>query len=319
VERLAARRGLAWADAARLLERLDDGSPEDLRELLVAAGRSLSTQVAAALRFARTQCKLTPFEPAAIHITGAGAQVHGLAKTLRQGLDLPVRLLNPFADRPLTIPRSDADRLSGLPGEWGVVVGGAAAERLALDALETERRASHQRFITVGMLRLSVIAASVLMIAAVALVATANHSARKDLDRIAGIHPKAIGATKEAVAAKAAKAQAGDRLAWLDGERRTGRIVPELLTVIASLQDLNTCPIQLAALRARHAGGQTVIELEGSAQAAPKAGTDRVLHAFERGLKEGYPAIAQLESLPRPIDRDRHPFSYRLTIPDRIQ
>jgi len=317
VERLAAKRGLARADAARLIERIGSGSPEDLHELIAATARTIAAQVTAALRFARSQLKLDAFNPTAIHLTGAGAQVHGLAAGLRQGTNLPVRLLNPFAGRPLTVPRADADRLAGLPGEWGVVVGGASADKLILDALGDERQARKQRFATEGVMKLATAAAALLMTSAIALVVVAGKSAQADLDQITKIHPAVTGAAKEVAAARTAKAAAGDKMVWLDGERRTGRIVPELLAAIYGLQDPRTCPIQLSAMRTKHAAGQTVVELEGAALAAGKSGTDQVLHLFEQGLREAYPAIAQLESLPRPIDRDRHPFFYRLTIPDR--
>jgi hypothetical protein len=319
VERLAAKRGLARADAARLIERIGSGSPEDLHELIAATARTIAAQVVAALRFARSQLKLDAFNPTAIHLTGAGAQVFGLAAGLRQGIDLPVRLLNPFAGRPLTLARAEADRLAGLPGEWGVVVGGASADRLVLDALGDERAARRQRFATEGVLKLAAAAAAVLLTIAVALVVVAGKAAQHDLDQLTKIHPAVTGAAKEVAAARTAKAAAGDKMLWLDGERRTGRIVPELLAAISGLQDPQTCPVQLSAMRTRHAAGVTVVELEGAAQAAGKAGTDQVLHRFEQGLREAYPAISQIESLPRPIDRDRHPFFYRLTIPDRIK
>jgi hypothetical protein len=288
-----------------------------LHELINQAGRTIASQVTACQRFAVAQLKLSAFVPVALHLTGSGAQVHGMAAALAQHSGLPVRFINPFAGRPLALSAADADRLAGLPGEWAVAVGGASAERLELDALGDDRKAERRHFRTVGVLRLATAAAAVIMLGAVALVEAGNLSAGVRLADLETRHPVATEAAKAATAARAAKAAAATRLAWLDGERRVGRIVPELIAAIVAIQDPQTCPIRLESLRANRRPGQTLVEIEGAAMAAGKSGTAQVLHAFEQGLRESYPAIAAMEPLPKPIATDRHPFHYRITIPDR--
>lgn len=317
VARLADKRGLPREDAAALLARIADGSPDDLKDLITAHAGAIAAQVTAAVRFARTQYHLDTFEPSVLHLAGAGAQAHGLAHALSQRLSLPVRLLNPFAGQLATVDMAQLDRLALLPSPWAAVVGAAAAQAPALDSMADERRERQERFRTGGVLHWAAAAVLLLMAGAIALAEMRHAAAARTLADLRERAPRADATAKAVAAARQARDAARTRLAWLDGERRAGRVAPELLAAVASLQDPASCPVVLTALRVEHQGDTTRVELEGAATAAGRSGTDAVLRQFERGLREAYPAIAEVKAVPVPLERDRHPFRFLVAIPDR--
>lgn len=314
--RIAAARSLTRGEAARLLARIGAGSPADLHDLIALQAGAIAAQVTAALRFARSQLQLAELAPAAVHIAGAGGQVHGLPAALAAHLGLPVRPLNPFAGHLPALPVDRLDRLAALPSPWCVAIGGAVSEPPALDALADERARRRQGLLTTGALRLGAAAAVLLAVLAVAVVEIRLAAARADLAQLDARAPRATAAAQAARAARAGRDAARARLRWLAGERMVGRIVPELLTAVAGLQDPVACPVALSALRAARRDDATRVELEGAALAAGRAGTDGVLRDFERGLRRLYPAIAAIEVAPVPVERDRHPFRFVLAIPD---
>jgi hypothetical protein len=107
------------------------------------------------------------------------------------------------------------------------------------------------------------------------------------------------------------------RLAWIDGERRPGRIALEILGAIAAQSNPTDCPVFLHSYKLKRQPGLVTVEIEGHAEGNGKNATDTVLHNFERGLIKRYLPIVAIKQLPKPIDSSRQQFHYILTITDQ--
>nr|MBA3846664.1 hypothetical protein [Planctomycetota bacterium] len=105
-------------------------------------------------------------------------------------------------------------------------------------------------------------------------------------------------------------------LAFLDGERRPGRIALELLAAIVEQQDPVTSPMVLREYRVRRAGTVTQVEIEGFAESAAKRSTADVQRAFERELARRYEPIAALAVKPATTEDGRLRFHFVIGIPD---
>ncbi len=315
VRQVAAKRGIDPTDAAVLVKKIGAGSPDDLKDLIAQQAGAISAAITANVRFCRTQFKLTDFEPTHIYLCGAGALGHGFARALGERSRLAVRLLNPFAGQLARLPTEALDRLSGLPSPWVAVVGAAGAAALELDALADERQALQHYWRTDGALKAAAVAA--LLLTGIGMVCTEAALAKVGgtLAQLDQSVPKVQEQAKLLATARDGQQADAARLLWLDAERRPGRVAVELFGVISQLQDSSTCPVILSGYQLVRQPGQLVVELSGSATSA-KVSAEQALRAFEDGLKRSYPAIASIEKVPAPIEKDRLAFKYRLAIPD---
>jgi hypothetical protein len=107
------------------------------------------------------------------------------------------------------------------------------------------------------------------------------------------------------------------RLAWIDGERRPGRVGLELLGVIAAQSNPTDCPVFLQSYKLTRQPGMVTVEIQGHAEGTGKYATDEVLRSFERGLVKRYPPIVAIKQMPKPIEGSRQQFHYTLTISDQ--
>lgn len=315
MRQVAAKRGIPEADAAALVRKISEGSPDDLKDLIAHQAGAISAAITANVRFCRTQLKLTEFEPTQVFVAGAGSLAHGFVATLAARTHLPVRLINPFAGQISRLPTDLSDRLAGLPSPWAVVIGGASAPAWELDALADERQARTQYWRSEGALKVAAVAA--VLFAGIGIVATETALAHAGgrLAELEATVPKAQDLAKQINAGREKQVADANRLLWLDAERRPGRVAVELLSCIAHLQDPATCPVVLTSYQLARQPGMLVVELSGSATSA-KVSAETAIRAFKSGLQQQYPAITAIDELPTVIDKDRLSFKYRLAIPD---
>jgi len=317
---IAETQGTPEAEAEKLMQKLGAGSPAALHDLIDRTAQAIAGLVNNNVRFAKAQLQLDHFEAKSIYVTGAGAQVHGFMKALAERVKLPTRMINPFAGMLSSVSAHDMDRLSALPSPWAPALGAMLTEHHELDALSDERARRAVYWRTDGALRVACAAALVLVVLGflrqqVAISTTTTAVSELSGDG-AGLVPKAQKAAEDLKAM--AEAMAGDRatVAFLDGERRSGRIAIELLTAISEQQNGETCPVVVRDYRLTRTPDAVVIDLEGFAETAPNKTTADVLHAFERQLVRAYPPIASLIELPKAITREHQEFAYKLVLPD---
>lgn len=315
VRQVANKRGIDIVDAAVLIKKISAGSPEDLKDLITHQAGAIAAAITANVRFCRTQFKLTDLDPTHIYLCGAGALGFGFSRSLAERSRLVVRLLNPFAGQLARLPTEALDRLSGLPSPWVAVVGAAGAATWELDALADERRARQHYWRTEGALKAAAVAAILFTGIGVVCTEAALAKVSNTLATLEQSTPKAQEQAKQLTASRDEQQADATRLLWLDAERRPGRVAVELFGVISQLQDPGTCPVILSNYQLQRQPGQLVVELSGSATSA-KVSAEQALRAFEEGLKRSYPAIATIEKIPAPIEKDRLAFKYRLSIPD---
>lgn len=316
VAKVAELKGIPTGDAARLVSRLAKGSPGELHDLVAQAAGGVAAGMTAALRFARSQFGLDAFEPEALHLSGAGAQVFGFAEALKARCGLPVRLLNPFAGRASRLDSGKLDRLSALPSPWTVVLGAAQAEGLVLDALADERRLRRAFWRTQGVLRACAATAVAAMGAALVSTELGLRSSQAELQALEERLKPVLQASQEIRERNAARGEAASQLSWLDAERRPGRMAGELMAVVASIQDPAQAPVVLSGYSVAREPGQVVVELNGWVEPGAAA-TDSALRHFQSELQRRYPPITRLDVLPTRIDRDRATFHFRLSLADQ--
>lgn len=320
VKQVAEMRSLTEADASALVAKLGKGAPGDLHDAIKRQVGQVAGVLNANIRFAKTQLKLDSCDPKVIWLSGAGAQVYGFIEALAERMGVTVKAVNPFSRLTPALSNERLDRHAQLPSPWAVALGAARAAQVELDALaeERERRALFWR--TDGALRVAAVLAAALFALAIvrqeiALGATAASVATLEGNGD-GLVPKAIAARKKLDEISDTKGLDTSRLAWIDGERRPGRIAVELLGAIAAQEGPET-PVFLQSYKLDRRPGQVVIEIEGFAMGAGKLATDGVLHAFEQGLIKRYQPITAIKQLPRPIDSTRQQFHYVLTVSDQ--
>ncbi len=322
VAHIVENQGLPAHEAQKLVARLGKGAPDEHHEMIRRQAQSVAGLVSTTVRFAKAQLQLDRYEPTAIYVAGAGAQVHGFVDALRERMQLPVRVLNPFAGATSGLPAEAMDRLSALPSAWTPVVGASVPEQLELDVMTEERDARAAFWRSEGAVRVACAVAALLLVLAglrqsLALGDVHNALERLEGDGRSGYVPAAKGIAEDMQQQLAASGAARQRLALLDAERRPGRIAVELLAAIAEQQDGQTCPVVLRQYRVSRQAGQVVVELEGFAETAASRSTADVLRAFERQLVRAYEPITWLAALPKPIARDNQEFHYRIGIADR--
>lgn len=321
VKSVAERRGVPEAEAQKIVARLGKGAPEDLREMIAKQAGAIAAGVTAAVRFAKAQLKIDRFEPQAIHLAGAGAQAPGFAEALKERAGVPVRLLNPFSGVLSTLPAEDMDRHAALPSPWTAAIGVAQAKRLELDALHDDRARASHFWRTDGVLRVA--AALVAGLLVLALVRREVDIARAGAavaelkgEAGAGLVPTAEAHHARLKELQEARERSATKLAWLDQQRRPGRVAAELLSAIALQQDPVDCPVVLTAYRVKRIQGAVEVEIEGYAKSAGKKGTDAVLKEFEDGLKRRYTPIRSIQAQPRAISAENQGFQYRIAVAD---
>ena len=285
VAQIAELRSLPLPEANRLVTQLRSSSPEEVQHLVKRQAGQIAVALTGAVKFAKAQLQIDDWQPAAIALAGAGAQVHAFAEAIAERAGIPTRPFNPFAGLTSTLPNEEMDRQAGLPSPWAAALGGAVANRLVVDALADERRSSARFWSTDGALRVGVALAAVAVITGLAL------------------NEVQIGRT----------AAEGARLG-----PPAGRVASELLAAVASVQHPERCPVALTAYRIRRSGAGLTVELEGWAHSVGRMRTSDVLHAFEAGLLSQYPPIVTIDERPQPIDRDRQRFHLVLAIPDLV-
>ncbi len=323
VANIVEAQGLPTHEAHKLVARLGKGAPEEHHELIRRQAQSVAGLVSTTERFAKAQLQLERYEPKSVYVSGAGAQVHGFVEALRERMQMPVRVLNPFAGATSGVPTETMDRLSSLPSSWTPVIGASVPEHLELDVMTDEREARAAFWRSEGAVRVACAIAALLLVLAGLRQSLALGDINNAIERLegedgkSGYVPAAKGIAEDMQQQLAASAAARERLGFLDAERRPSRIAVELLAAIAEQQDGQTCPVVLRQYRIVRQAGQVVVELEGFAETATNRSTADVLRGFERQLVRAYEPITWLVALPKPIARDNQEFHYRIGIADR--
>lgn len=318
VEQIAELRGLPPPEATRLVSQLRSSSPEELQHLVKRQAGQVAVAISGAVKFAKAQLQIDDWQPAAIALAGAGAQIHGFAEAVSERAGLPAKPFNPFAPLRCALPAERMDALAALPSPWSAAIGFAAAKPV-LDAIADQRRAAARFWATDGILRAGVALAACLLIAAIAVHEVGINRALADHERLggdAGLVKRAESELAEIAKLEAKRTRDTARLGWLDAEHRASRIASEVLAAVASLQHPESCPVALTTYRVRRSTGTVTVELEGFAHSAGRLRTSDVLHAFEQGLRSAYPPISAIEERPRPIEKDKQQFHLVLTLPD---
>ena len=319
VEQVVGLRGLSQPEAVRLISQLRATSPEELQQLVNCQAGQVAVGLTGVIKFAKAQLQVDDWQPLAIALAGAGAQVHGFADAVAERAGIPTKPFNPFAPLRCTLPSERMDALSALPSPWSAAIGLAAVKKPALDALADQRRTAARFWATDGILRVGVAAAVILVLSAIAVQDLAINRADGDITKLggeAGLVPRAERDLAEIAKLEVQRQREAKRLGWIDNEHRASRIASEVLSAVASLQHPENCPVALAAYRVKRTTDATLVELEGFAQSVGRLRTSDVLHAFEQGLRSTYAPISAIEERPRPIDRDRQQFHLVLTLPD---
>ena len=315
--------GLPGPEAAKLMTKLGKGSPEAMHALIRRQAQAVGGLIANNIRFAKAQLQLDQFEAKQIHVAGAGAQVHGFVEALRERMQLPTRVLNPFAGLISSIDTATLDRQAALPSPWTVTLGAAlgAGAGLELDAANEDkaRRAAFWR--TDGALRIAVAIAATLLILAGLRQSLALAGAGNAVDALdgggSGLVPKARAVQEEIDQLRNATGLARNQLAFLDSERRAGRVAIELLAAISEQQNPENCPVVLREYRISRQPGSLLVDLEGFAETAPGKTTADVLRGFERQLVQAYEPIGSLVAQPPKIRADKLEYFYKVAIPDQ--
>ncbi len=319
VDQIAEVRSLPQPEAARLATQLRSSSPEELQHLVKRQAGQVAVAMSGVIKFAKAQLQIDDWQPAAIALAGAGAQVHGFADAVAERSGLACKPFNPFASLKSTLPAERMDACAALPSPWSAAIGAAAAKPV-LDAMGDERRAAARFWATDGILRVGVALTAVLLIAALALNERVIWQAQGDDERLGaeqtGLVPIAERKLSAVDALEKGRVRDAGRITWLGGEHRASRISAELLAAVASIQHPENCPVALTAYRVKRGNAGLVVELEGYAQSVGRLRTSDVLQTFEKQLREAYAPIASLEERPQPIDRDRQRFHLVVGIPD---
>ncbi len=310
VKAVAERRGVGEPDARKLIAKLGRGAPDDLKELVAKAAGQIALLITANLRFARAQLGVDKLEPQAVLLAGAGAQVHGFTTILAERGSLPVRVLNPFAGVLSSLPNDLLDRQAALPSPWTVAIGVSQTKVCELDGMADERQRQAMFWRSEGALKVAVALVAALLVIAIALQEVRGLTASATRGQLSDLVPKAEASAAKATALEQSRQTAATRVAWLDRERRSGRITQELLNAISQEQTEN--PVVLTRYRVALGANGLEGEIEGFARTSGAASTDVVLHRFADGLKTRYPTIVSLTPETLRPERDQLPFLYRI-------
>jgi len=320
VRGVAELRTLPENDAAALVAKLGKGAPNDLHEAIKRQVGQIAGVLTANVRFAKAQLKFDALDPKTIWLTGAGAQVYGFIDALADRMGMTVKPLNPFSGTTLTTARERLDRHSALPSPWAVSLGAARASSVTLDALADERGRTTEYWRTKGVLRAAAAAVAAMFVLALVRQEMNISAASGSIDKLEGegqgLVPVAKDKRKKLDEISTTKDLDTSRLAWIDGERRPGRVALELLGAISAQSNPIDCPVFLQSYKLTRLPGLVTVEIQGHAEGTGKFATDQVLHTFERGLIKRYPPIVAIKQLPKPIDSSRQQFHYVLTVSD---
>ncbi len=324
VKQVAELRSLATTDARPMIAKLGSRTPADLQELIDRQAGLVATAISNNLRFAKAQLHLDRFEPKYLYLAGAGAQAPGFVAALAARSGIPVRILNPFAGVLSSLPAADLDRVAALPSAWTTTLGVAQAKDLELDACTEERLARSRFWATTGILRIAAVLAVTLIFLALVRQQVTQRQVdaaldTKDATSLAALVDAAKKADQSIAGLRIQREESASLLRWLDGERRPGRIAPELLAAFAAEIDPATRPVVLKRFRVARIPGATEIELEGSASAVPGgAQADTVFKDFAARLKARYPVVTTETSRSVNVGHEGNalPFSAVFTIAD---
>jgi hypothetical protein len=285
---------------------------------------TLTGAVTAGLRLSRTQLKDDTLIPTTLWLSGAGAQMPGLIDALAKATGWTIRTLNPFAGLPLAMPTGTLDRHAALPSPWAPLLGAAAADTLVLDLLAQERAEKRERFATLGMLKIAAgIVAGLLALGIAWQEAAITHARNVHQDLSQGDHgrPSALARTealeRQITAFRTEATQTDAQIAWLDRERRPGRLVTEGIAAIDAARNPDRSPVLLTVYRQQREGGVLRIHLEGQALSGAGRSPDATLRAFEQALVKTWPAITGVQQIPCPQPaNDRQAFHFVLDAGD---
>lgn len=337
VKQVMALRGIAEADAITLVSQIGKNMPGDLQELIRKQATSLASALSANVRFARAQLQVERIEPISIWLSGSGARVHTFPECLAEQMKIPVRLVNPFAGLPLAMSSERLDRIAALPSSWTPVLGSAHDEETCLDVLEDERRARRQKLTTMGAIKIAVALVAALLVLAVAfqeLSIWRTQTISDELIKGTGIGDGAVtraeNLNKEVQKLAEKIALESERVAWLDKERRPGRVAVECLAAIDSSRNADDCKVMLDTFKVLRQDSSSKngrsskqdtgvrIELVGRAETGSKRDTGAVLRAFESALVKSYPPITGLSQKPTSSSNPMYqPFRWVLTVADQ--
>ena len=295
IRQVAELRSISVADAKTMVAKLGRNLPNDLKNLIERQAAQVASTLANNLRFAKAQFHLDRFEPTSIWLSGAGAQAPGFAADLSKKANLPVRVINPFAGVPGTVSSDLLDQLAALPSPWTPVLGAALAKQFELDAMQESRDRRARFWATDGALRVAAVVSVALLGVAIAASVHAGSVAAEAKTRLDALVKSAKAVEDEAKKHGEAGRTAGNLVRWLDGERRATRVASELLAAVAQAQDPSTRQVALSRYRVARQSGGVVVELSGTAKAAPGQTSDKVLIAFEEKLREKYPLITDIK------------------------
>jgi hypothetical protein len=319
---VAELRSIAKPEAERLIAKLGKGAPDDLHEVIRRQVQALSGVIGNNVRFAKAQLHLDAFEPKAIYLAGAGAQVHGFTEALAERMHAAVRILNPFAGVIMRMDNEHLDRVAALPSPWVACFGAALADKRELDALSEARERRLAFWRSDGAVRVAcALALSLLLMAGVrqTLAGMSYGSVVEQLrgdEESQGLVPKAKKVHDELGVLREQKTAAAAKVSFIDGERRPGRIAMEMLSAISEQQEPNTCPVVLRNFQVTRKPGLVLVDLQGYAQSGAKRSTAEVLRTFEQQLVRRYEPISSIRSLPKPAARDVQDFHYEIGVAD---
>lgn len=316
-------RGIGVDDARSMLAALGRKPPHDLRELMQRQATTIATTVGNQVRFAKAQLRIEQFEPHAIHLTGAGARLHGLAEALETRLKAPARMLNPFAGRAFDLDTAILDREARLPTPHAAAIGAAGAETLALDLIDELRAERRTFWLTAGALRIAAATCLTLLLLAVAMLevsalrlGTADTRLSAEGD---GLVPAAEAVAEEARTIASERDAMRAQLESLAHHRDAGRVAVEYLTLIAELQHPEDRPVYVRRFGVQPRGaGSVQVEMEGFGEDARRRNKSEVVNAFRAEMRERYrhadTRIVDVRDLPAGVEAQRLPFHWVIEI-----
>ena len=318
---IAALRGISATDARDTALALGAAPPTDLREIIQRHAANHASAIVNHLRFTRAQFRIDELQPQAAYLSGIGGQLPGLAAALGERLDLPCRLLNPFAGLANHLDHEDIDREARLPSPWTAAIGAAAADNTLLNAMRQVREERRAFWCTSGALRVAAAVTALLLVVSYTLLLWRDARQRTVLAELtgdAGLLPAAQSRLAERDHLIAEIDDARQRVAFLDALHLPQRLNVEMLNVVAGLQDARTNPVFLTdfSVERKHMGAIEVT-LAGFAQDGVGASAGAVLDSFKTRLQERYPAMGRPIELPVGVTTARQAFRWVIEIPDR--
>ncbi len=320
IEAISQLRNIDRDSTVQLLTKLRTDLPDDLKNLISRQAASISTTITNTVRFTQAQLHMPNFSIDRIHLAGSAGQISSLDSLLHDRARKPVTFINPFISCPMSLPMSWMDEHALLPNSWTTAIGGALLEQPELDGMSSTVLKKNQFWLTKGLLRASIVAAAIIiLITTLAQTTTHSHLSNRytllEGTNQSGLVPIAQTAHADLERMKNNKMLLAQHMTSLRHIRRTDHIAREFLSLVATLQDPETCPITLDSFAVnRTTEGNIEIHLVGFAKLVGSQRSADILNNFENELKTRYPAISSLHSISMPPDPTRHAFGYRISI-----